>query len=204
MKIAARDAVVLAVLAVLVGVILIVGWFFWGSKPDPLDSETPVPPNAGSVPGSTVAQLPAQPASTPSTMVQLPADKAALTSDRISAGLDELLGRPAALRFLQPQDFARRVVATVDNLGRERATPKLWPVNPTGRRFTVQQQEGAAVNAPANEQRYDALVQLLEPVDTNSILALYARIYPLLQEACEGICTRRCQPARPSARPDRA
>jgi len=61
MKIAARDAVVLAVLAVLVGVILIVGWFFWGSKPDPLDSETPVPPNAGSVPGSTVAQLPAQP-----------------------------------------------------------------------------------------------------------------------------------------------
>ncbi len=137
-------------------------------------------------------------------MVQLPADKAPLTRDRISAGLDELLGRPAVLRFLQPEDFARRVVATVDNLGRERATPKLWPVNPTGRRFAEQQQEGAAVIAPANEQRYDALVQLLEPVDTNSILALHARIYPLLQEACEGIGTRRCQPARPSARPDRA
>ena len=119
-------------------------------------------------------------------MVQLPADKAALTSDRISAGPDELLGRPAVLRFLQPEDFARRVVTTVDNLGRERATSRLWPVNPTGRRFTVQQQEGAAVIAPAIEQRQDALVQLLEPVDTSSNLALYARIYPLLQEACEG------------------
>lgn len=134
MKSARRNA---AVAAVLVAVILIVGWFFWGSKPDPLVNETPVPPTAGSVPGTTVAQLPAQPASAPPTMVELPADKPALTNDGISAGLDELLGRPAVLRFLQPQDFARRVVATVDNLGRERATSKLWPVNPAEGRFTT-------------------------------------------------------------------
>jgi len=89
-------------------------------------------------------------------MVQLPADKAALTSHRISAGLDELLGRPALLRFLQPEDFACRVVAMVDNLGRERATSKLWPVNPAEGRFTALEQDGAAVIAPANEQRYDA------------------------------------------------
>lgn len=174
--------------ALLVGIALALGaWYFWSSGSVPVVSE-PTPPTAtGSVPVPDVAPAVAAAASAPPTAVDLPIDKPALTGDSIGAGLDELLGRTAVLRFLQPEDFARRVVATVDNLGRERASSRLWPVIPTEGRFTVQQQDGAAVMAPDNEQRYAAMVQLLESVDSQRALDLYARMYPLLQETYEGI-----------------
>lgn len=174
------------VLVVLLGAILFGGWYFWSPGPDPVVSEPP-PPAVELAPQPDVAPAVAEAASVPPTMVELPADKPALTGDSVSAGLEELLGRDSVLRFLQPEDFARRVVATVDNLGRERATSRLWPVNPTEGRFTVQQQDGAEAIAPENEQRYSALVALLESVNTQSALDLYARMYPMLQEAYEGI-----------------
>ena len=46
------------------------------------------------------------------------------------AVLTDLVGRKAALSLLQLDDFPRRFVATVDNLGGARAPARLWPVVP--------------------------------------------------------------------------
>jgi hypothetical protein len=97
--------------------------------------------------------------------------------------LGELLGRKA-LSLLALDGFVRRFVATVDNLGREAAPARLWPVNPTPGVFKAETDAGGAI-AAQNAQRYAPLVALAEAMDTRRAVALYVRLYPLCQQAYE-------------------
>jgi hypothetical protein len=103
----------------------------------------------------------------------------------IGAALTDLLGRKAVLSFFQLDDFARRFVATVDNLGRAHAPTAVWPVNPTPGRFTAQEIAGSTVIAPDNSARYTPFVLLCETVDIRRAVDLYVRMYPLLQASYE-------------------
>ena len=92
--------------------------------------------------------------------------------------VEELIGRTAALSFVQFDGFARRIVATVDNLPRERVQASLWPVNPTPGRFST---------TDANALRYSAFVDLVSSVDAQRLVAIYKRLYPQLQRAYEDL-----------------
>ena len=105
----------------------------------------------------------------------------------IAPALIDLLGRKAAATFLQTDDFARRFVATVDNLGREHAAPMLWPINPMPGRFTVETRDGSPVIAADNGMRYTAFVLLVETVDMGRAVDLYVHMYPMLQHAYEDL-----------------
>jgi hypothetical protein len=96
--------------------------------------------------------------------------------------LEEVFGREGMgqLRF---NDFARRFVATVDNLGREQAPARLWPVDPAAGRFVTASREGRTVIDPDNQLRYAPLVILLESVDPQRLVVLYRNAYPLLLQA---------------------
>lgn len=100
-------------------------------------------------------------------------------------GLTELLGQAAVVRFVQTEDFSRRLVVTVDNLARAHAAPRLWPVNPTPGRFSVSG-NGELLNIAAeNASRYTPLVTLITSVDARRAAALYASMYPQLQKSYE-------------------
>jgi len=101
----------------------------------------------------------------------------------VTRELTELLGNKRVLSLLQTDGFVRRVVATVDNLDRTHAAPRLWPVVPTNGRFTVLRVGDAEFIAPANAARYAPFVSLVESVDTARAAALYIRLYPLFQQA---------------------
>lgn len=104
----------------------------------------------------------------------------------MQAALTELLGKKNVLTFLQLDGFARRVVATVDNLGREHAPPMVWPVNPTPGRFSTRGQAATGETIhPDNSQRYTPFVLFVEAVDTAQAVKLYVRLYPLFQQAYE-------------------
>lgn len=95
------------------------------------------------------------------------------------AGLD----RDAVARFLNLQDFVRRVVATIDNLPRESYAARLDPVKPMAG-LPVTRGEGATlVLAPQNASRYAPFVHAMDAVDTQKIVAIYRRFYPLFQQA---------------------
>ena len=87
--------------------------------------------------------------------------------------------------LLISDDFVRRFVVTVDNLGREHAAPRLWPVQPTPGRFQVIERDGRRYANPDNAARYTPLVLLAEQVDARAAVALYGRMLPLLQQAYE-------------------
>lgn len=87
------------------------------------------------------------------------------------------------LSLLQLDDFPRRFVATVDNLGRSMAPLRLWPVNPMPGRLKVAERGGRMLLDADNGLRYTPLVLMLEAVPAERLAALYRRMYPLLQQA---------------------
>ena len=110
-----------------------------------------------------------------------------LTDDgsEVSDALVALLGREQVLSFVDASGFAQRVVATVDNLARGHAASRLWPVHPAPGRFQVVERDGATYIADDNRDRYKAFVRFASAVDTEAAVALYVRMYPLLQKAYE-------------------
>lgn len=105
----------------------------------------------------------------------------------VQAALTDLLGKKSVLTFLQLDSFVRRVVATVDNLGREHAPPQVWPVNPTPGRFSTRGQAGTETIHPDNSQRYTPFVLFVESVDAAQAAKLYVSLYPLFQQAYEEV-----------------
>ena len=99
--------------------------------------------------------------------------------------LTELLDRKAVLTFLSLDDFVRRCVATVDNMARGHAASRLWPVLPTQGRFMVDERPDGLFLNESNAERYTPFVRFATTVDAARVTALYARLYPLFQQAYE-------------------
>lgn len=90
---------------------------------------------------------------------------------------------PPLEALLIPEFVLSRVVATVDALDSARVAPSMRPMTSVPGRFTVLEANGQAVISPENAERYAPYVAIIENTDTNAIVALYLRYYPLLQEA---------------------
>ena len=170
---------------VLVAAAIAAGAWWWTQRAPvrppadmPSVAEAPAAPTADAAPAEPVIQHPSEPL----------AAEPPLAAAGVGAALTDLLGRKAVASFLVLDDFPRRLVATLDNLGRAHAAPLLWPVNPTPGRFTVQEVQeasGGTVIAADNSLRYTPLVLLAESVDASRAVDVYVRLYPLLQRAYE-------------------
>ncbi|MCW5653492.1 MAG: DUF3014 domain-containing protein [Hydrogenophaga sp.] len=188
---------------VAVGILAVAGYFGWqhhqASRQTP-----PVPP----MPDAPVAAAPTEPAASAppasppaiehpveeplaqegggSTPLPALADADPYVRER----LIELIGRQNVLGFLQVDGFVRRAVATVDNLARSHAPVMAWPFNPTPGRFATRKAEGGSAAEtihPDNGARYQPWVRMVESVDSDRAVALYRRLYPLLQQAYEDL-----------------
>ena len=85
--------------------------------------------------------------------------------------------------FVQPMNLIRNIVATIDNLPRSKAAPRLWPVQPTSGALSTTNAGDDLVIAPDNSARYAPVVALVEAVDTKQLVAIYVHFYPLFQQA---------------------
>jgi hypothetical protein len=98
-------------------------------------------------------------------------------------GLAALFGRTGFEALFHPQDIVRRIVATIDNLPREKLALRLMPVRPAAGRFAAAGAEESHVISAENSARYLPFVRLAEAVDTAKLAAFYTRHYPLFQQA---------------------
>lgn len=169
----------------IVAAITVVAVLWWTQfRPAPQVPAAPAAPAAASASGSpNTAAVPAGPA------IQYPVEATAEAPPLAAAGIGEaltdLLGRKALITFFELNDFPRRFVATVDNLGRSYAPPMLWPIHPTPDRFTVEETGSGPIISADNSLRYTPLVLLAESVNTAQAVDVYLRLYPLLQRAYE-------------------
>ena len=77
----------------------------------------------------------------------------------------------------------RNIVATIDNLPRSKAAPRLLPVQPTSGALSTTNAGDNLVIAPDNSARYAPVVALVHAIDTKQLVAIYVRFYPLFQQA---------------------
>ncbi|MCB1914810.1 MAG: DUF3014 domain-containing protein [Rhodocyclaceae bacterium] len=193
---------VLGILAV--AGVLALAWFL--TRPPRLELPTSAPP-AASVPSSAAprdeALLPTQP--------EFPIDRLVLSGEGVDAAVPQPAAgtspppadRPPTLAdsagqveswlvtsvgerargLLAGSDVVRRVVATVDNLSREKASVRLWPVATASGLPVVESGAGGPTLAAANAARYEPFVALAESVDINALIAGYKTLYPVFQEA---------------------
>jgi len=161
-------------------------WYQQKSRPLPM-------PEAATAAAPVAAPAPPPPASEPAIRHPLEATAAASApglpaidpANPWPGVINELVGRANATRFVQSDDFARRLVVTVDNRSRPQAPPRLWPVQPTPGRFSVEGDGDARAVAPANPARYSPLIGVLASLDARRVAAAYTALYPRLQKTYE-------------------
>lgn len=155
------------------------GAFFWLRQPLPPEVPLPVvaPPAAPvAAPPPILYPLDAPPPAQP--LPSIDASDAPLA--QLLAGL--LGGKPWRTLFI-PEAIIRRVVATVDNLPRQDAPVKLWPVRPAGGWLATAGEGEALSIAPENARRYANYAAVLRAADMAALAALYRDFYPLFQRA---------------------
>ncbi|WP_295371418.1 DUF3014 domain-containing protein [uncultured Pseudacidovorax sp.] len=167
------------------------GWQWWQQRqmpPPPAApvASTPTPPDAPP-PLAATPPVPTTPQNQVAAIAEPDKNLPALgeSDARMRSALAELLGSKAVGQFLQMDDFVRRGVATIDNLPREHAPVQRWPVRPTDGRFQLQGQGELRTVAPDNAARYTPFVLLAESLDAARVAGVYARLYPLFQQAYE-------------------
>lgn len=97
--------------------------------------------------------------------------------------LASLVGRETFETIFSQTNIVRRIVATVDNLPREKAAQRLMPLRPaTGPFLQTGDGENRAIGAE-NAARYLPYIVMAESVDAAKLVAAYVRHYPLFQQA---------------------
>jgi Protein of unknown function (DUF3014) len=170
----------------------LVGAFFWGQR------QKPIPPAPAPAPVVVPAAPDVPPPAPPEPAIRYPVDSAGSPShsplpsldnsdDYFGKALTDLLGRKNLTSFLALDGIARRLVATVNNLATDSATAELWPVNRTAGRFEAEAGAVGSVISDKNPDRYAPFVRFVDEVDSARAVALYLRVYPLLQRAYEDL-----------------
>lgn len=100
--------------------------------------------------------------------------------------LENLLGlytAPAVAALLKPEFVIPRIVATIDNLPRDKLNAHAMPVKPVPGSFLIDANGDEVYIAAGNAARYTVYVDAFVAADTAAVVAAYRRNYPLFQQA---------------------
>ena len=95
--------------------------------------------------------------------------------------LAKLIGSRALAELLRPDRIVTRIVATIDNLPRQKAPERMMPLRPAPGAFETT--GGGKEIGPRNAPRYEAYMAIVRAVDARATVDLYVRFYPLFQKA---------------------
>jgi hypothetical protein len=164
-------------------------WFYWASTrpasesaPDTTpESEAPHRPEPSKDPLYPLRDPGEMSADRPTLQPLPPLDQ---SDEYFELALSDLFG-DTLTPMLVDSRLIERVVATVDNLPRDHVAERIRPLGGIDGQFLADGQDdsGEFTVDPENYDRYDSLVALLANADTEQLVELYRRFYPLLQKA---------------------
>lgn len=97
------------------------------------------------------------------------------------------LGLDIVQRWFLSDRLIDRFVATVDNLARSHASPRMWPLPRTAGSFETVEVEGRHAIAPSNAARYDSFILLVEGLPLSTLVELYRHHYPKFQQSYQSL-----------------
>jgi hypothetical protein len=186
-----KDALQWLVPVVLAVVLAGALWFYWWKSDRPeADPEPAAETGAADAASEEPPAGPAHPLEESGEAVsERPADLRPLPpleeSDQyLKMELADLFGEPLDEKLVE-ESLVERIVATVDNLARERIADRIKPVSGVSGQLLVTngEVEGEFILAPENYQRYDAIVGMVGNAEIADMEELYRRFYPLFQKA---------------------
>jgi hypothetical protein len=163
---------------------LIAGAWWWQTRTTPAVAPPPVaqaPEPAPPAPSAPKIEHPIEGAQAePGAPPQVPLDA---SDAAIREALASLFKGNNLPEWVQPMHVIRNIVATIDNLPRSKAAPRLLPVQPTAGGLSITATGEQLLIAPDNSARYAPVITLVQAVDTKQLVAIYVRFYPLFQQA---------------------
>lgn len=157
----------------------IAAYFYWQHvQPKPETKRVEVPPPA--VPSKPLVQ---QVIEAPLTELALPR---LAESDKFTLGtLADLVGNKSLMKLFYTKRIIHNIVATIDNLPRRRMPLSVMPVKLVHGKFITEGSENDKAISSKNAARYSAYVRIAELIDTQNLVEVYVRLYPLFQQAYE-------------------
>jgi hypothetical protein len=172
-------AAAVAVVGLTVGGVL---YFSRGKNATPADS-----PATAVTPPPLAPEEPAVKHPLPAAEMPTPLPPLAESDAPVQNALTELFGKAPVEQLLVPTDVIRHIVVTIDNLPEQKLAERVRPIKRVPGDFAVAGEDETLQLAIANYERYAAMVQLIRSTDTQLLVAMYTRYYPLFQEAYEGL-----------------
>ena len=114
--------------------------------------------------------------------IETPAGSESLSATDEAA---KLVGTDRFQALFVPEDFVRKVVATVDNLARPKVASRMNPAKPPAGEFAAVGGNEEIVLGAANYERYAAWVEMVDALDADAAVELYRRLYPQFQAEYE-------------------
>ncbi|MCK4536575.1 MAG: DUF3014 domain-containing protein [Desulfuromonadales bacterium] len=101
--------------------------------------------------------------------------------------LSRLFAEQRLDRFFLLEHIIERFVVMVDNLPRQNLPVTHRPLKKIPGIFLATGDRENRKIAPANYKRYSPVITLLEKADSQQVVAVYVKLYPLFQEAYQGL-----------------
>ncbi len=172
------------ILGAIVLIVLLLGGgaYLWLQRERPAPLLAPPPAQETPLPDTAAAPPPiAYPMPAPQTPQALPDLDA--SDPALRSGLGEFVDAQTLAERIIFEEFVRRVVATIDNLPRQKVNLRQLPVKTVPGPFLTATDEQGIRLRPDNSVRYAAYMRAVETVDAQKLVALYVRFYPLFQQA---------------------
>jgi Protein of unknown function (DUF3014) len=118
---------------------------------------------------------------------KLPLPALADSDSTVSDALRQLVGAAAVKDYLVPENIVRHIVATIDNLPRQKVAVEKRPTRGTAGSFIAQGDEVHATIDPRNFARYQPFVAVISKLDMQQLAAAYVHLYPLFQHAYQDL-----------------
>ncbi len=171
------------------------GGLYWWKSRTPAEAPLEAPPaEVMAPPGDADPAIEHPLPEPPPDATEAPLPALADSDGPVTQELGMLFGVESVAEYLEPQNVARRIVATVDGMTRAHGSDRLRPVKPVSPGFAVDRRPPTSPTAEerifvsdSNASRYVPLVTLLEATDTKLVADLYQRWYPLLQQSYEDL-----------------
>jgi hypothetical protein len=158
---------------------------WWPDRPPATEPEQPVVAVPEELPPPEEEAAPRHPPPVTDSDEALPPLDA--SDPALRGSLGEVVGPESMERYFITENLVRQMVVSIDNLPEQKVAERIRPLKPVPGQFVASGTEEAPVLDPANYQRYEPLVRMIESIDTPKLMALYARYYPLFQESYENL-----------------
>ena len=101
--------------------------------------------------------------------------------------LASLIGKESVMKIFRVEQIIHNIVVTIDNLPNQSLPVNAMPITPVPGNLVASVADGEMSISPINTARYTPYVRLAGVVNTEKLVALYLRFYPLFQKSYEEI-----------------